>query len=187
MAHHPDGQMPDLLAARRSPGHRRRADPAAQDPGSGLPRHRPRTAARADRQPEATGRRTGDARDDAARLRARHPARLVEAGRAQAESDWKPIERTIRSADPYCRGVLLLGFDAPVAKLANAFAAAAAQPICKGFAVGRSIFAKPAEDWLSGHIDDAAAVRRMASAYRRLLEAWRTSRGATGDRNGAAL
>jgi 5-dehydro-2-deoxygluconokinase len=103
----------------------------------------------------------------------------------EAESDWKPIERTIRSADPYCRGVLLLGFDAPIAKLAAAFATAAAQPICKGFAVGRSIFAKPAEDWLSGHIDDAAAVRRMASAYRRLIEAWRTARGETA--NGAAL
>jgi 5-dehydro-2-deoxygluconokinase len=105
----------------------------------------------------------------------------------EAESGWKPIERAIRSADPYCRGVLLLGFDAPIAKLAAAFASAAAQPICKGFAVGRSIFAKPAEDWLSGRIDDDAAVRRMASAYRRLIEAWRTARGAAADGNGATL
>ncbi len=105
----------------------------------------------------------------------------------EAESDWKPIERTIRSADPYCRGVLLLGFDAPIAKLAAAFDSAAAQPICKGFAVGRSIFAKPAEDWLSGRIDDAAAVRRMASAYRRLIEAWRAARGAAAEANGAGL
>jgi 5-dehydro-2-deoxygluconokinase len=103
------------------------------------------------------------------------------------ESGWRPIERMIRGADPYCRGVLLLGFDAPIPKLAAAFAAAARQPICKGFAVGRSIFYKPAEEWLSGRIDDAAAMRRMASAYRRLVEAWREARRAAMEPNGAAL
>jgi 5-dehydro-2-deoxygluconokinase len=103
------------------------------------------------------------------------------------ESGWKPIERTIRAADPYCRGVLLLGFDAPIAKLGAAFAAAARQPICKGFAVGRSIFGKPAEDWLAGRIDDAAAVRRMASAYRRLIDIWRAARSAAAEASGSGL
>jgi 5-dehydro-2-deoxygluconokinase len=49
-------------------------------------------------------------------------------------------------------------------------------PICKGFAIGRSIFGKPAEQWLSGEIDDAAAVASMAGAYGRLIEIWRKAR-----------
>ena len=81
----------------------------------------------------------------------------------------------------------LLGFDAPIAKLGAAFAVAARQPICKGFAVGRSIFGKPAEDWLAGRIDDAAAVRRMASAYRRLIDIWRAARSAAAEASGSGL
>ena len=39
----------------------------------------------------------------------------------------------------------------PMAELAEAsFAAAARAPICKGFAIGRSIFGEPAEEWLAG-------------------------------------
>ena len=45
-------------------------------------------------------------------------------------------------------------------------------PVCKGFAVGRTIFAKPAEDWLAGRIDDEQAIQAMAAAYRRLIDAW---------------
>jgi len=86
------------------------------------------------------------------------------------------IESAIAEADPLCRGVVLLGFDAPLAELEASFAAAARAPICKGFAIGRSIFGKPAEQWLSGEIDDAAAVASMAGAYGRLIEIWRKAR-----------
>ena len=48
--------------------------------------------------------------------------------------------------------------DAPEAELEAAFARAAAQPICKGFAVGRSIFGSVAEDWLGGRVDDSGAI-----------------------------
>ena len=91
-------------------------------------------------------------------------------------ADWRLIEDAIAEADPLCRGVVLLGFDAPLAELEASFAAAARAPICKGFAIGRSIFGKPAEEWLSGKIDDDGAVAAMARAYGRLIEIWRKAR-----------
>ena len=45
-------------------------------------------------------------------------------------------------------------------------------PVCKGFAVGRTIFGKPAEAWFKGEIKDQEAVERMAAGYRRLIDIW---------------
>ena len=56
--------------------------------------------------------------------------------------------------DPWCRGVVLLGLEAPEHELEAAFAACADAPIVKGFAVGRTIFNDAAEKWLAGRIDD---------------------------------
>jgi 5-dehydro-2-deoxygluconokinase len=95
-----------------------------------------------------------------------------------SDTAWAAIAEAIESHDPHCRGVLLLGLDAPEAELEAAFARAAAHPICKGFAVGRSIFGGPAEDWLNGRIDDKQAIARMAEAYGRLIAAWDKARGA---------
>ena len=61
-------------------------------------------------------------------------------------------------------------------ELEASFAAAARAPICKGFAIGRSIFGQPAEEWLSGKIDDDGAVAAMTRAYGRLIEIWRKAR-----------
>lgn len=89
---------------------------------------------------------------------------------------WTAIDAAIRSADPHCRGILLLGLEAPEAELANAFADAAAQPLCKGFAVGRSIFQPAADAWFGGTMGDDAAVADMAERYRRLIDLWRDRR-----------
>jgi 5-dehydro-2-deoxygluconokinase len=91
---------------------------------------------------------------------------------------WALLDKTIREADPWCRGVLLLGLDAPEADLIRQLTAAAAQPICKGFAVGRSIFGAAAEAWLAGTMNDEAAVNQIASYYSRLIEAWQKARHA---------
>ncbi|MFQ6017372.1 MAG: 5-dehydro-2-deoxygluconokinase [Kiloniellaceae bacterium] len=91
---------------------------------------------------------------------------------------WANISGVIKARDPYCRGVLLLGLDAPAERLEAAFALAAAQPLCKGFAVGRTIFGAVAEDWFGGRLDDAGAVDRMARNYRRLIDTWRAYRPA---------
>jgi 5-dehydro-2-deoxygluconokinase len=89
-----------------------------------------------------------------------------------SEAGWQRVAEVIARHDPYCRGVLLLGLDAPLAELEASFARAARQPVCKGFAIGRTIFAEPARAWFEGKIDDAAATALMAESYARLIQAW---------------
>src|SRR5450631_934230 len=72
---------------------------------------------------------------------------------------WKNIESEIVRADPYCRGVVLLGLSAPVSELISSFAAAAPFKIVKGFAVGRTIFEGIAREWFRGATGDEAAVK----------------------------
>ena len=89
---------------------------------------------------------------------------------------WKSIERAILKNDPKCRGVVLLGLSAPLETLIASFGAAAATPIVKGFAVGRTIFADAAERWLGGQIDDEAAIADLGQKFNILVEAWRKAK-----------
>jgi 5-dehydro-2-deoxygluconokinase len=88
----------------------------------------------------------------------------------QQPSSWDRWSEAIRGADPGCRGVLLLGLDAPLDELAGQIAAAAVQPLCRGFAVGRSIFGDAARAWFDGRLDDAGAVAVIADRYRTLTQ-----------------
>lgn len=90
---------------------------------------------------------------------------------------WAAVEQTIARNDPWCRGVLLLGLDAPAEELEVGFAATAATPIVKGFAVGRTIFMAAAEAWLAGRMDDEAAIADMARRFGALTELWLSTRG----------
>jgi 5-dehydro-2-deoxygluconokinase len=95
-------------------------------------------------------------------------------------SAWRNIEAVIARRDPFCRGVVLLGLSQPTETLVAAFAATAAVPVVKGFAVGRTIFQDAARAWLAGEIDDAKAVERLAAKLSVLVEAWRGARAAVG-------
>ncbi|UVF19461.1 5-dehydro-2-deoxygluconokinase [Microvirga terrae] len=88
------------------------------------------------------------------------------------EAAWHSIGAVITRNDPYCRGIVLLGLEAPESELEAAFAAAAKEPQVKGFAVGRTIFNDAARRWLKGEISDEAAVSDMASRFQRLVDAW---------------
>ncbi|TPL98281.1 MULTISPECIES: 5-dehydro-2-deoxygluconokinase [unclassified Mesorhizobium] len=90
---------------------------------------------------------------------------------------WTKIEAVILKNDPWCRGVVLLGLEAPHDELEAAFAATAKAPIVKGFAVGRTIFINAAEQWLSGKMSDDEAIADMASRFEQLTEAWLAARG----------
>ena len=90
---------------------------------------------------------------------------------------WRNIEQVIRTSDAYCRGVVMLGLEAPEREIGAAFEAAT--PIVRGFAVGRTIFADAAQKWLSGKITDEAAVVDMASRFERLAAAWQRTRKET--------
>ena len=89
-----------------------------------------------------------------------------------ASDGWSAIAEVIEANDPLCRGVLMLGLEAPEHVLAESFKLAAKAPICKGFAIGRTLFAAPAEAWFAGRIDDRAARDQVAANYRRLVELW---------------
>jgi 5-dehydro-2-deoxygluconokinase len=95
---------------------------------------------------------------------------------------WQQIDALIQERDPYCRGVVLLGLNAPPGDLAKGFAEAAASPLCKGFAVGRTIFQAPSREWLAGAIDDAMLVARVRQTFESLMEAWRQAHGFSADR-----
>ncbi|MDX7951575.1 5-dehydro-2-deoxygluconokinase [Lichenihabitans sp. Uapishka_5] len=89
---------------------------------------------------------------------------------------WAAIAAAIADNDPFCRGIMLLGLDAPLDDLKAQFAAAAACPAVKGFAVGRTIFAEPARAWLAGRMDDAAVRDAMAARFAQLVDAWQAVR-----------
>ncbi len=89
---------------------------------------------------------------------------------------WQAIGDVIRAHDAHCRGVLLLGLEASEDRLRQGFQAAAGQPLCKGFAVGRSIFADAAAAWFAGTLDDAGVIDDVAQRYARLIVLWCESR-----------
>ena len=89
---------------------------------------------------------------------------------------WRAIDALIAERDPYCRGVVLLGLNAGIDKLAAGFREARAAKLCRGFAVGRTIFLEPSRQWLAGEIDDAMLVRSVRAAFEALIGAWREAR-----------
>ena len=89
---------------------------------------------------------------------------------------WQNAVDAIERNDPYTRGIVVLGLDAPEAELAASFAMAAKQPLVKGFAVGRTIFGDAARAWMAGDIGDAEAIEMMRGRYQRLCEIWDQAR-----------
>ncbi len=89
---------------------------------------------------------------------------------------WQNAVDAINRNDPHVRGIVVLGLDAPEDQLAASFAMAAAQPMVKGFAVGRTIFGDAARAWLKGEMSDAEAVTQMQERYQRLCDIWDAAR-----------
>ena len=89
---------------------------------------------------------------------------------------WRKAIAAIEEHDPHTRGIVVLGLDAPEAELAESFAVAAAFPLVRGFAVGRTIFGAVARAWLDGDLTDDEAVAEMARRYGRLCGIWDKAR-----------
>jgi 5-dehydro-2-deoxygluconokinase len=96
----------------------------------------------------------------------------------QSEPSWRALVSVIERRDPWCNGVLLLGLEAPEDELARSFAVAARVPLCRGFAVGRSIFGASARAWFADELDDERAIDDMAACYQRLIGHWQAARRA---------
>lgn len=85
---------------------------------------------------------------------------------------WRNIGDTIRKRDPWCRGIVVLGLEAPEDELAEAFALTSGESLVKGFAVGRTIFTEAAQNWLRNKMSDDAAVDDMARRFANLVDVW---------------
>lgn len=86
---------------------------------------------------------------------------------------WDEISKVIDAHDPLCRGIVLLGLEAPVDELEKGFKAVAGKKYVRGFAVGRTIFSQAALEWLSGKISDDTAVAMMAEKFGGLVDMWK--------------
>ncbi|MDZ4096139.1 MAG: 5-dehydro-2-deoxygluconokinase [Paracoccaceae bacterium] len=96
------------------------------------------------------------------------------------DAAWAKACKAIERNDAHTRGVVVLGLDADEAVLTQSLALAARHELVRGFAVGRTIFAEAARDWLAGEIGDAAAVAAMAAKYARLCAIWDAARANKG-------
>lgn len=91
---------------------------------------------------------------------------------------WSNVCAAIEEYDRNTRGIVVLGLDAPEAELAASFEVAAAFPLVRGFAVGRTIFGDVARAWMRDQMTDEAAVEHMAQRYRKLCSIWDSARDA---------
>ncbi|MFG6667629.1 5-dehydro-2-deoxygluconokinase [Halomonas sp. HNIBRBA4712] len=91
---------------------------------------------------------------------------------AQSADAWRRIGELIKARAPHCRGVVMLGLDAPLEELKQGLMNSAGVDICKGFAVGRSIFGEPSRRWLRGDYDDEQLIQAVLDNYLALVDAW---------------
>jgi 5-dehydro-2-deoxygluconokinase len=96
----------------------------------------------------------------------------------QPDEAWRSISEIVAMNDPHCHGIVLLGLDASEDRVSQSFEVAARHAVCRGFAIGRTIFGAPARDWFAGVSDDGAATARIAAGYARMIESWRRCRPA---------
>ncbi|AOF53532.1 5-dehydro-2-deoxygluconokinase [Rodentibacter caecimuris] len=91
-----------------------------------------------------------------------------------SSSEWDKISGLIQKNDAYCRGILILGLDAPEEQFEAIFNAAANKPLVKGFAVGRTIFGQPSIEWLAGKLNDEELILQVSERYQRLIKLWKS-------------
>ncbi len=91
----------------------------------------------------------------------------------QTKTNWQMITEIIHQQDPHCRGVVMLGLDAPIKELKEAFANSVGFDICKGFAVGRSIFKGPSREWLANRYNNQQFIDAIVANYLELVSYWK--------------
>ena len=84
----------------------------------------------------------------------------------------RDISELITERAPDCRGVLTLGLAESIDSLAKSLSSVSQYPICKGFAVGRTIFAEPSERWLRNKLTDDEFIDVIAGRYQQLITSW---------------
>ncbi|MCY4034788.1 MAG: 5-dehydro-2-deoxygluconokinase [Hyphomicrobiales bacterium] len=90
---------------------------------------------------------------------------------------WQKAGTITRMHDPDIQGIIVLGKAMASEHLYDVFKAARSEETVRGFAIGRTIFNTPAEEWCAGGIDDGAAKQMMADNFRALIAAWHRAGG----------
>jgi 5-dehydro-2-deoxygluconokinase len=85
---------------------------------------------------------------------------------------WHAIAAIIRERDPYCAGVIVLGLDQPLTELTPKLKLAKDSGIGVGFAIGRSIWRKPAEQWFARKLNDEDAIDMINREFKSVISAW---------------
>lgn len=86
---------------------------------------------------------------------------------------WDTVSSVVTEHDAFCRGVVILGLDAPQEELQKGFDATAGKEIVKGFAVGRTLFGEPSRQWLANSINDETLIENIKQNYHNLIALWR--------------
>ncbi|ANQ18498.1 bifunctional 5-dehydro-2-deoxygluconokinase/5-dehydro-2-deoxyphosphogluconate aldolase [Vibrio natriegens] len=86
---------------------------------------------------------------------------------------WDTVSSVVTERDAFCRGVVILGLDAPQEELQKGFNATAGKEIVKGFAVGRTLFGEPSRQWLANSISDETLIENIKQNYHNLIALWR--------------
>jgi 5-dehydro-2-deoxygluconokinase len=84
-------------------------------------------------------------------------------------ASWAAVDAVIGAHDPYCRGAIVIARNA---QSGPDLAKAGKQPRVAGFVGGRSVFGAAFQLWLSGGIDDDAAVELMKRQFETLADAF---------------
>lgn len=95
----------------------------------------------------------------------------------QSSDAWAATCDAITTRDPHVQGIVILGLGQTEAELAASLKLAAAFPLVKGFAVGRTIHNDVGRDWLAGTCDDITAVTTMTANYQRMCDYWDSAKG----------
>ncbi len=94
----------------------------------------------------------------------------------ESAAAWRTLAALVRAHDAACRGILVLGGGLGLEDLDQSFALAAKEPLCQGFAVGRTIFGEPAEGYLKGVLAEPDVVRLTAERFARVVALWQAHR-----------
>jgi len=85
------------------------------------------------------------------------------------------IDSLIAQTTPHCKGIVVLGLDAPADELAEGFKAFRGAELVRGFAVGRTIFGQAAVAWLAGDINDAQLTSQVSENYAQVIQSWQAA------------
>lgn len=87
-----------------------------------------------------------------------------------SEAAWKQCGDLLRAHDTRCRGIITIARD--VDGFSAVAARAKSEPLMRGFCAGRAMWGDVAEPWLTGALDDAAAVEKVADRFSAVCAIW---------------